>query len=710
MALELSKIQEALGEDYTLREEIGHGGMAVVFLADDRRHSRKVAVKVLKEEFVGSAHADRFLREIKLEGHLQHSHILPVFDSGASKGLLYFIMPFVEGGTLRDRLNREGMLPLEEALRIGKEIAEALAHAHGMDVVHRDIKPANILLRDGHALVADFGIAKAVEESAGTNLTQTGTVIGTPAYLSPEQAGGEAKLDSRSDLYSLGCVFHEMLGGEPPFTGPTTQSILAKHLNETSPSLATVRPDLPPGVVLLVRKLLSKVPADRYQSATQLLRALENPRILEKGPPPPVLQRVLPWPWARRIALVAILTGLVFIVNRLLDIWPPSPEGDLNLNKVAVFPLADRSGLTPDGGGIEELIGMALVQTEPLRFQTTFNWLSAEQRTNASLVTNEDARRISRDLEAGYFITGQILRRPDSVSVVLTLHDTEEQIEAHTEFGTAVLGPEALEVAGRQAIINLLPALVDPEREIDFSHLINLNPAAIANWIQGEREYRLSRFETALAHYERALGEDSLLTFAAVKGAQAANWSHNEAEAPRLIQAALRPDALLPGRYRSFLQGLLAYAEGQADTAVVRIREALAEDPNWSEAWMLLAEVHNHLLPRGVSTDSAEAFFLRSAEDPGFTPPLIHLTEKAVREGRIDRAQEWMARLQEAQAEEDKLAILDVMIRCAENGPEVVDFAVPRPCRPAPKPMTLPCCSRVGGDRRFVREPVSKRS
>jgi serine/threonine protein kinase/tetratricopeptide (TPR) repeat protein len=675
MALELSKVQEALGGDYTLREEIGHGGMAVVFLADDHRHGRKVAVKILKEEFVGSFHATRFQREIRLEGQLQHPHILPIFDSGARQGLLYFIMPYVEGKTLRERLDREGMLPLDEALRIGREVAAALAHAHGKDVVHRDIKPANILLRDGHAMVADFGVAKAVEESAGATLTKTGVVVGTPAYMSPEQAGGQGRLDGRSDLYSLGCVLYEMLGGEPPFTGPTTQSIMAKHLNEPPPSLATLRPDLPPGVVALVRRLLAKVPADRHRTAEELLRVLEDPKTLEEKAPPPFLHRILPWPWARGTVLVAAVAGLAVLAGKSLG--PGSePSGEsLDPHKVAVFPLVDRSGMSLDGGGIDFLIGMALEQTEPLLFRPAFQWLSTEQRANAGSVTMEESRRISGELGAASFITGQIMRRRDSVSVVLTLHRTDDGSEIRQAYSSALLGPDALERAGQHAIVGLLPTIADPGREMDMDPFRELSPGALTNWIQGERQYRLSRFADALSFYTRALEADSLLVLAAVKGAQAANWSHNEGEAPRLIRAASRPDAPLPSRYGRFLEGLNAYIQGQADTAIGHLRSALEEDPDWSEAWMLLAEVHNHLLPVGVSNDSAEAHFLRSAEDPGFTPPLIHLAEKAIRENRLAEAAGFIERLEQAQADADKLRILRAMLACVRDGPETMDFA-----------------------------------
>ncbi|TFH66299.1 MAG: serine/threonine-protein kinase, partial [Gemmatimonadales bacterium] len=600
-------------------------------------------------------------------------------DSGAAEGILYFIMPYVEGGTLRDLLNREGMLPLEEALRIGKEITEALSHAHSMDVVHRDIKPANILLRDGHALVADFGIAKAVEESAGTTLTQTGTVIGTPAYLSPEQAGGQAKLDSRSDLYSLGCVFHEMLGGEPPFTGPTTQSILAKHLNETSPSLATVRPDLSPGVVLLVRKLLSKVPADRYQSATELLRVLEDPKVLEKGPPPPFLHRVLPWPWARRIAQVAILAGSAVLANKFFDFWPPLHRGILDPNKVVVFPLGDRGGGGLNGANASLAIIMALEHAEPLRPLDAWDRLSPPQKENIDLLDPGRAREIALAWGAGHYMTGAVTRRGDSLGVSLNLYATgpDSLVASESEPGSLADFPgdgpgmdQALSQLGIGTTIALLPALIDPGRRIDLSTLTDRDPEAIVQWIYGEREYRLSHFETALEFYEDALVEDSLLAPAAAKAGQAATCVKDWDRGRDLLELALRNPQSLTLRHRQLARGLLFFTNAEPDSAAFHIRAALETDPDWSEAWMALGEVYHHFFPRDLVVDSTDAAnFRRAAElDPAFHPPLIHLAEAAIRNGEVVEAARYLRRLSDGLANPVTLGRLRLSHRCVDQG------------------------------------------
>src|SRR5213592_5090277 len=219
----LGRLQVALAERYSIERELGHGGMATVYLAEDLKHRRLVALKVLSPDLAASLGTDRFLREIDIAARLTHPHILPLHDSGEADGLLYYVMPYVEGESLRGRLNRERQLPIEDALRITREVADALSYAHGHDLVHRDIKPENILLQARHAVVSDFGIARAITAAAGGNLTETGIALGTPGYMSPEQGTASARVDERSDIYSLGCVLYEMLAGEPPFTGPSAE-------------------------------------------------------------------------------------------------------------------------------------------------------------------------------------------------------------------------------------------------------------------------------------------------------------------------------------------------------------------------------------------------------------------------------------------------------------------------------------------------------
>ena len=274
----LGSLRSALADRYRFERELGQGGMATVYLAQDLRHHRKVAVKVLRPELAAVIGGERFLAEIRTTANLQHPHILPLHDSGEAGSFLYYVMPFVEGESLRERLRREKQLPIPDAVRIATEVANALDYAHRHSVVHRDIKPENILLHDGSALVADFGIALAVSTAGGgTRMTETGLSLGTPHYMSPEQAMGEREITARSDVYALGAVLHEMLVGEPPFTGPTAQAVVAKVVTEEPRPLIPKRRTIPPHVEATVLTALQKLPADRFASAAEFAEALANP-------------------------------------------------------------------------------------------------------------------------------------------------------------------------------------------------------------------------------------------------------------------------------------------------------------------------------------------------------------------------------------------------------------------------------------------------
>ncbi|MBA3889181.1 MAG: protein kinase [Gemmatimonadaceae bacterium] len=264
----------ALAGRYAIEREVGRGGMATVFLAQDVKHGRRVAIKVLQPELAAVLGGERFLREIEIAARLAHPHILPLHDSGEVAGQFFYVMPFVEGVSLRDRLRREHQLPVDEAVRLTQQVASALDYAHRRNVVHRDIKPENILLQEGHALVADFGIALAVSEAGGERLTGTGLSLGTPYYMSPEQAMGERNIDARSDIYALGCVLYEMLAGEPPFTGPSPQAVVARILTEQPRELHAVRESVTPALQRVVSRALARLPADRYATAGRFSEAL----------------------------------------------------------------------------------------------------------------------------------------------------------------------------------------------------------------------------------------------------------------------------------------------------------------------------------------------------------------------------------------------------------------------------------------------------
>jgi serine/threonine protein kinase/Tfp pilus assembly protein PilF len=286
----VARLRAALAGRYAIERELGRGGMAIVYLADDLKHRRRVALKVLRPEVAAVVGPERFLREVEIAAGLNHPHILALYDSGGADGFLFYVMPYVEGESLRHKLEREKQLPLEDALAITQRVAAALGYAHAHHVIHRDVKPENILLYEGEAMVADFGIALAVSAAADERLTQTGLVVGTPEYMSPEQAMSERALDARSDVYSLACVLYEMLAGEPPYTGPTAQALIAKRLVDPVPSVRRLRATVPPGVEQALIKALARAPADRFASAGAFAEALTAP-----APPASPSVAVLPF-------------------------------------------------------------------------------------------------------------------------------------------------------------------------------------------------------------------------------------------------------------------------------------------------------------------------------------------------------------------------------------------------------------------------------
>jgi hypothetical protein len=339
---ELSRLTTALEQRYRIERELGAGGMATVFLATDLKHDREVALKVLRPELGAVLGVERFLAEIKITARLDHPHILTLIDSGAEAGFLYYVLPFVRGESLRDKLNREHQLGLDEALGITRQVASALDYAHRHGVVHRDIKPENILLLEGEAMLADFGIALAVSEAGGNRLTETGLSLGTPQYMSPEQATGDRLLDARSDVYSLGAVLYEMLAGEPPVTGPTAQAMIAKLMTERPVHLRVVRSSVPEAVDAAVAKALDKTPADRFASAGDFARALDLRTVTGPGTEPTV---VLPARRSRRglwavlaVVLLAIVVAAGAFVARGRRAAP-----------AASYALRDRTQLTFSG-------------------------------------------------------------------------------------------------------------------------------------------------------------------------------------------------------------------------------------------------------------------------------------------------------------------------------------------------------------------------
>jgi serine/threonine-protein kinase len=342
----MERLTAALADRYRVERELGAGGMATVYLAQDLKHDRAVAIKVLHPELAAALGGERFLSEIKTTARLQHPHILPLLDSGEAAGLLYYVMPYVTGETLRSRLERERQLPLDDAVRIAREVADALGAAHALGIIHRDIKPENILLQGGHALVADFGIALAVQHAGGARMTQTGLSLGTPQYMSPEQAMGEKTIDLRADLYALGVVTYEMLAGEPPFTGPSVQAIIARVMSEEPRSLTSQRKSVPAGVEQAVKRALEKLPADRFESAARFGEALASPGFTASGARPAVTAR----PYRAAALAAALLLGVAlggFGAGAFGD--DAGSGGESRREQLTFNGLAGRPAIAPDG-------------------------------------------------------------------------------------------------------------------------------------------------------------------------------------------------------------------------------------------------------------------------------------------------------------------------------------------------------------------------
>jgi len=666
----LDRLGVALGDRYDFQGEIGAGGMGQVFLAHDRKHDRQVAFKVFRPELAHGVGIERFLREIKLGARLQHPNIVPVLDSGEADGLLYYVMPYVSGESLRQRLKRDLQLPVEDTLAIARDVASAIDHANAEGVVHRDIKPENILLAGGHAVVADFGIARAISASGADRLTESGVAIGTPAYMSPEQAGGGSALDGRSDVYSLACVVHEMLAGEPPFTGPTPQAVIARQMHERPPSVAIIRPGLAPQLERAITKGLAKVPADRYPTATRFVEALSKPE------PPATRARVIG---------VAVVSGVALAIVAWLVLRPPSSP--LDPHRVIVFPLVDHSEQRLAAGTGDEvaiMIGRALEHTEPLRWYDGWIWLEEREKLDPRVLTARRAGQIARERSARFYIDGSLVRVSDSATVVLRLHDVKGDSLVGQESATGQVGAEAPPQIGVRAAVTLLPRLLSPGQKVDLSALTGRRPSAVVHWLQGESQYRRSRFLPALGELRQAIKEDSTLALAALRAAQAASWSNSTSQARQLVGLALRQEDLLPLKQVPFAYGLRSYLTGSADSAVAQFGRALSMDPDWADAWAALGEVYTHLLP-SLPLDSAQgvarlagsgaydsllenAFAQSRRNDPGFTPPLVHLAEIAVRRGDLNQAAELIDRFRLVDPDSSVALRLVLMSRCVQEG------------------------------------------
>ena len=647
--------------------------MAVVYLARDAKHGRRVAVKVLRPELAASLATDRFLREIKIAAELQHPLIVPLYDSGGGPdGLLWYVMPYVEGETLRARLTREGPLPLEDALNVARDAAEALTWAHAHGIVHRDIKPENLLLSGGHALIADFGLARALTQAAG-GFTSSGLVVGTPQYMSPEQGAGSGTVDARSDIYSLGCVLYEMLAGEPPFTGPTPQAVIARHVSERVTSLVVVRPAIPDALEEVVERALAKTPADRFPTAGAFAQALE--RAAEPG------ARARP-AWARRLRRhrVSAAAAAAVLLMAALAVWRGvraiGPQ--LDASRVIVFPLATSGASGPAaafGEDVSTALFTALSFTGALDATDGWRLLNAAGRADPRLMSEADVRRAAIEERARYVLDGSILLG-DSLRSLVPLHDvrtgTTDQIPI-----ALPAGDDAWSV-GLQAAIAVLPRLIPAGHDIDLRSLTDRSPAAVARFLKGEQAYRRAQFHRAMAYYDSAVAFDSGFALAALHGAEAASWTwvHNWDAIGRFIHVALANPAALSPRDRYIARGFRAYARGRPDSALALFEQARSLDRRDPQAAMLLGEVYTHLLPDAEPLDSlaAAAGGETLRLDSTFVPVRYHLTEIALRRGDVAEATRLYHHLRAAESDSAELMPLGIMLQCVRDGPQRVDW------------------------------------
>jgi len=416
----LDAVQKAFAGRYEIERELGSGGMATVYLARDLKHDRKVAIKILRPELAAALGPDRFPREIRIVAQLQHPHVLPLHDSGETAGFLYYVMPFVDGESLRTKLDHEGQLPVHDAVKILREVADALAYAHAQGVLHRDIKPDNVMLSGRHALVMDFGVAKAVSSAGGDKLTTVGVAVGTPTYMSPEQATGAEHIDQRSDVYALGVMGYEMLTGSPPFTGKTSQAVLSAHVLEPAPDVTRGRPTVPPALADLIRRCLEKNPADRWQSAEEILHQLEVIATPSGGVTPTDTRPVRVAPGAgapgknRRLFIAAVAAGVLAVAvfggwHLLAGGSAPGP------NRMAVLPLVDVSGQdTQLVAALHSQLIVALGQVPGLM-------VAPGSAVEVYKTAPKPAAQVAQELHVGAILEGNVFRAGHRLRITLQL-------------------------------------------------------------------------------------------------------------------------------------------------------------------------------------------------------------------------------------------------------------------------------------------------
>ena len=630
----LESLERHLQGQYIIERELGRGGMARVYLAHDIKHDRTVAIKVLNEDVGAILGAERFLREIKLTAQLSHPHILPLYDSGDAEGRLYYVMPFVSGESLRDRLRREpeGRIPIAEATRIGAEIADALDFAHRHGVIHRDIKPENILLEDGHAVVADFGVARALRLAESPTLTETGVSIGTPAYMSPEQLVGERELDARSDVYSLGCVVYEMLTGKIPFTTSDGTPELTPRLLRTPDSAQSLRGDIPASVDAAITKALQPQATERFESAAAFREALHAPLI--------TITR-LDWRLLAAIAAVVVLAVGVLMLRQFRGFG-----GSDSSNVIAVLPfklgVADSSlGYMREGLGIlleNRLNGDAGTRVAPIR--NTFSVWRTFTRSDADNLPDDQAVQVGVRAGVSKVLVGTIVGTPKRIEIqasLLSVPGGEARVRVH-----AAGPPDSVELLADTLAAELLSRTAG-EEEQRLPVLRHVPLKALRSYLEAHASYRRGQFADAVAQFERALEIDSTFVLAAVGYVLATNYLTIGDQGPeRALRIAWESRDKLSARDRAYVEaraGIHYPALPDMASQVEAWQRAVEAAPDRAETWYQLGEREflyaDYLSGKDSRADAAKAFEKAIALDSSFTPAWERLLELRARTGDL---------------------------------------------------------------------------
>ena len=587
-------VASALADRYLIEREIGRGGMATVYLAQDRKHQRQVAVKVLRPELAAAVGRERFLLEVTTTASLRHPHILPLFDSGEAGGFLFYVMPFVEGESLAARMAREGQLPVDQALGIASEVADALDHAHAHGIVHRDIKPANILLDGGHAVVADFGIARAITAAGTEGLTATGLSIGTPMYMSPEQGMGDKAVDGRSDQYALACVLYEMLAGEPPFKARTPQAILAQQLTGRPPPLRTVRESVPPELERAIGRALSKSPADRFSTTREFAGALQVPGAAPAETAPRTRKRAY---WIGAAAVIAAILALTLL--------PPdrSPAAPLDPDLMAVFPFRV-SGTAPGYDALREgmvdfmevkFSGAGGVRVVPAR--TSLAASRGSDDTAGADLTPDEARSIARRIGAGSIVLGTVVTTPGHLILSGTLVETEHgNVRGQAKVEGA---PDSLHSLIDHFAAQLV-ALEAGERPDRLASLTSASLPALYAYLAGKAAHRVGQYDTAAAHFARAFELDSTFASAALAYRGSAGWinSGGSETIERATRIAWEHRARLSRREQVLLRAITGsrYPEEPGlGERIAALEAAVREVPDDPDLWVNLGDQYFHV-------------------------------------------------------------------------------------------------------------------